>query len=754
MLDIAPLADVPSVDVTFTQWVGQRARLHGARPALTYVHDDGVTKDEWSYAELWQRSFAVAMALRAVGKESEATQRRALLLFPPGLEFMAGFLGCQIAGWIPVPTCYPKPGRAMPRLDSATEDCSPSAIVCDRATSRTIDETRFTAAARGLARIETETSLEQFAAELSSELIDSRSLSQSPDDLAFLQYTSGSTSEAKGVMVRHRNLMANLHAIQLGFGLECHGVECEEFLHAAFWLPFYHDMGLIGGLLATLYLGGHSLVHSPRSFLQRPIRWLQLISDHGIAVSGAPNFAYQLCVDRIPPEQTDSLDLHSWRTAFCGAEPILARTLSDFGNRFAACGFSDSAFYPCYGLAESSLLVAGGDGPSLPKVIDLDRVALGSSKIKLIQPRARRVMPASAVQSLVSCGRAVEGMEIEVVDPQTCRIVSERSIGEIWIRGTSVAAGYWKRDADANNPFGAEIARGVFSRAKSDANNESYFRTGDLGFFHDGELYVTGRLKDIIIMRGRNHYPQDIEATVRKVIGESTGQSTGQSAGQSAGQCAAFSAPAPRGESLAIVAEMPRHAGTDDLADLVRSIRRHVIDIHEIDPRHVLLVRPATVPMTTSGKIQRSKCRQMFDAGEIQARYRYDRSSASEQTPIAIAALPHPASVVDRPVVDSTLRAWLSEWLISRAGVEPHLIEDDKPFSDYGLDSMTAVELSGELEDWTGIELTPIVAWNHPTIEKMAEFITDQFCGGSLAGSQDSVDPSTAVDHVAASLGG
>ncbi len=729
MLDHAPTAET-----TLPEWIGVRAKLHGHRPAFTFVSDDGDRETTWTYGELWARASAVAQALRKVdrdvgeGADPTGDQRRALLLFPPGLEFMAGFLGCQIANWIPVPTCYPKPGRAMPRLNSAARDCAPGAIVCDRDTSNTIEETKLDPAARGLVRIETQTEWDRFSqtGDYDADVADPHGLALSPDSLALLQYTSGSTSEAKGVMVRHRNLMANLRAIQVGFGLRHYGETDDDYVRGAFWLPFYHDMGLIGGVLSILYLGGHAVLHSPRSFLQRPIRWLQLISDHRVSVSGAPNFAYQLCVDRIPPEQTDTLELKHWTTAFCGAEPILARTLSDFGNRFAACGFSESAFYPCYGLAEASLLVSGGDGPAIPNVIAVDRLALGAGKIQLANPSPKRGAPKQAMQNLVSCGRAAEGMEIAIVDPQSHRAVAERSIGEIWIRGTSVAAGYWNRNGETDNPFNAKMARGILARTVSSSAEATYFRTGDLGFFHEAELYVTGRLKDIVIVRGRNHYPQDIEASVREVIGDA------------AGQCAAFSVAAPRGESLAILAELPRHSNAWEMAELVRSIRREIIDVHEIDPRHVWLVRPATVPVTTSGKIKRSQCRELFHSGKLETRHRYDRASASEQTPIAIESLPHPAGPEDLVVVNTTLRAWLAEWLVARAGVEPNQVEIDRPFADYGLDSMTAVELSGELEDWTGIELTPIVAWNHPTIEKMSEFISVQLClGGSALNESD-----------------
>ncbi|MFG0261264.1 MAG: AMP-binding protein, partial [Novipirellula sp. JB048] len=468
---------------------------------------------------------------------------------------------------------------------------------------------------------------------------------------------------------------------------------------AVFWLPFFHDMGLIGGLLAPLYAGFSTVFMSPRAFLQRPLRWLELISDHKASVSGAPNFAYQLCVDRIAPDQTDSLDLSHWTTAFCGAEPIVPRTLTDFAHRFSSSKFSASAFYPCYGLAEATLLAAGGDGPGEPRFLTVAREALSQGRVD-IQPDGR----GKAFQKLVACGTAAQETELLIVDPTTSEVCEEREIGEIWLKGASVTAGYWNRDEENQKRFAAVTSDG----------RRGFCRSGDLGFCDAGQLYVTGRIKDVVILRGRNLYPQDIEATVRDSL-------EGQ-----AGQCVAFSAAGVRGEGLAIIAEIDRHCDAALFPEMVRSIRRRVIEIHEVDPRHVLLVRPATVPLTTSGKVQRHQCREWFAADEIRYRYRYDRKFLSEQAPLAIPQLPRHPSVADRESLSQMIEAWLTEWMVVRAGVQPDQIELDKPFADYGLDSMTSVELSGETEDWSGVELTPVVAWNHPTISELSRFIADE----------------------------
>jgi acyl carrier protein len=406
-----------------------------------------------------------------------------------------------------------------------------------------------------------------------------------------------------------------------------------------------------------------------------------------------------LCVDRISPEQTDDLDLSRWKIAFSGAEPILPRTLYDFANRFSACGFPESSFYPCYGLAEATLLAAGGDGPAEPQVIKVERESLGIGKPKLVTDGKGK-----GFLQLVSCGSAAHNTEMLLVDPTTLEVVDERIVGEIWLRGDSITSGYWNRDQENQERFNATLADG----------RTGFCRTGDLGFMHEGQLYITGRMKDVIILRGRNLFPQDIETTVQETIGSE------------GGQCAAFSVESGRGEALAIIAELPRRQDESTFLDLVRSIRTAVIDVHEVDPRHVLLVRQATVPLTSSGKVQRSRCRELFIADELPTKYRYDRSSGIEQTPIAIPELPAKPSAHDQQAMTVNVESWMSQWLITRAGVQPSDISLEKPFADYGLDSMTAVEMSGEIEDWSGIELTPIVAWNYPTISRLSGFIVEQ----------------------------
>ena len=700
---------------TLPDWLASRAAAHPDRSALVFLDEEG-GEQAWSYGQLWERACLVASRLPpAMGREP-----RALLFYPPGIEFLAGFLGSQIAGWVPVPTCYPKPGRPMPRLDAVARDCAPGVILGDRESLAALDGGKSPPAVTGLPRIATDAIAwgERDGRGHRRSAVDA---SLTAEGIALLQYTSGSTSEPKGVLVRHRNLMANLEAIRHGFRIDWQAPDVATPQCGVFWLPFFHDMGLIGGILTPLYVGGCSVLMSPRSFLLRPLKWLRAISDYQAVVSGAPNFAYQLCVDRISPEQTDGLDLSRWATAFCGAEPIQPRTLSDFANRFASSGFSESAFCPCYGLAEATLLAAGGHGPAEPKLLTVLRESLRRGKAE-VHPEGR----GREFQKLVSCGVAAKGTELRVVDPQRRREVGESEIGEIWLRGAGVTGGYWNREEERREWFDAELV----------GRGRGFLRTGDLGFLHQGELYVTGRRKDVIIVRGKNHFPQDIEATVRQTLGPE------------AGQVAAFAVEGPRSEALALVAEIPRRTPDQEFPEMVRDIRRAVIETHEVDPRHVLLVRQATVPLTSSGKVQRGECRERFRRDTIPHKHRFDRVSAGEQTPIAMPPLACAQDGRDAARIAATVECWLGDWLVARAGVSPDDLAADKEFKDYGLDSMTAVELSGELEDWSGVELTPIVAMEHPSMRAMSRYIAGQL--GSRRGAENAASGSlgpTAADR-------
>lgn len=709
---------------TFPAMLRDRASAHPSRSAIVFVDDQGAAV-EITYEQLWKRSLAVAAGLHRLRGEMAESGRtlpdapRAMLLFPPGLDFLPAFVGVQLAGWVPVPTIYPKPHRANPRLDASAQDCQASVILTDAASLATLDPRR-SAAIVALPCL----AVDQLAVPASDQ--ESRWLATAPDrgSIAFLQYTSGSTSEPKGVVISQRNLMSNLEAIRIGFGLDFAddhppSSAAEDAssgpLTAVFWLPHFHDMGLIGGLLCPLYLGGRTVLMSPQSFIRRPISWLELLSGYRAAVTGAPNFAFELCVERISPAEAEGLDLSALRVLFCGAEPIRASSLRRFQSRFEQAGLSDDRFYPCYGLAESTLLAAGGDGPGRLRLLDVDRQTLAAGQVKV------GAGPSAKTSTVVSCGRAVGDGELVVVDAATGEPLGEQCVGEIWIRGSSVAARYWKATPQDAARFDAQLVRprrGLTARPRGSEPElqGGFFRTGDLGFIYQGELHVTGRLKELIIIRGRNYFPQDIEATVSQVLPAAVGR------------VVALCIDSPSGESLGVVAEVARHTASDDWPAIARQIRIGVLEEHEIDPREVVLVRPSGIPTTTSGKVQRVRCHQWFTSRDEACLYRWQRSGGTESPTLEMPALPARPQPADFEAINRLLRDWIVRWLIERGGVDPVVIDIERPFDSYGLDSLTAIRLIADLEDGWGVELTPMVAWEHPTIAALGRLIAMRIC--------------------------
>ncbi len=521
-----------------------------------------------------------------------------------------------------------------------------------------------------------------------------------PEDPAFLQYTSGSTSQPRGVVVSHGNLLHNLELIRRGFGLPmANGAATTT--SAVFWLPAYHDMGLIGGILSPLYLSCTSYLLAPTTFLQRPAAWLETLSRTRATVSGAPNFAYELCARKISPEQRSSLDLSSWRLAFCGAEPIDATTLDEFAKAFAPAGFRSEAFYPCYGLAEATLMVTGGEGPGRPRVVHADRALLAAHELV-------DAGDASRGQALVSCGRPLGDQQVVVVDPQSFQPRPAGSVGEIWVHGQSVAGGYWNHPEELWQTFGGRLADG----------SGPYLRTGDLGSFLDGELFVTGRLKDVIIIRGRNLYPQDIERTV-------------QQAHDAIDLGAAFAVGEPGHEELVVVHQVGREHRKADMAPVMRAIRAAVVEEYEVDPQAIVLLRPAALPLTSSGKVQRRRCREMFEAGALEALASWTRPAeaglagmhGAEGGPRRPKFLEQLSSHTPASLTPELLQ-WMLAWLAERVGAPASELSPDATFAELGIDSLTAVELNVEFENVLGLRLPPAAAWSYPTPAALAQFLS------------------------------
>jgi polyketide synthase 12 len=525
---------------------------------------------EISYARLATRSRAVAAWLQDRGLAGS----RAMLLYPPGLEFVCGYLGCLAAGVVAVPGVPPQGRaqnhRALTRMKRLIADADAKVILGGREVIAALGTmAEHLPELDGITCVATEDMADEAAASW-------REPDLTADSVAFLQYTSGSTSAPRGVVITHGNLLDNERVITERMGHTPDVIE--EYGHELIvsWLPVYHDMGLIGPILNTLYLGLTTTLFSPLHFLQRPDRWLRAVSHYRPHTSGGPNFAYELCLKHATPELVDELDLKSWRVAFNGAEPVRAATLRRFAGTFAPAGFRREAFYPCYGLAEATVMVTGGTVGTPPVLLEPDGGA--------------------ADAAAVGCGRPGEGLTVVVADPERQQELPEGEVGEIWVQGASVAKGYWRNTLATRESFRATLA----------GHEGRFLRTGDLGFLRDGELFVTGRLKDLLVIDGRNHYPQDLELSAEM-----------SHPALRPGCTAAFSVDSGvDGERPVLVAEVdPDAAGeAEKITELVRGA---IGDAHGLPVHDVVLVHPGTIPKTSSGKIQRRASRTAYLDGTL-----------------------------------------------------------------------------------------------------------------------------------------
>lgn len=542
--------------------------------AVRFLTDGESNEQILTYAKLDERAKAIGAKLTAMNMRGQ----RALLLYQTGLDFIEAFCGCQYAGVVPVPAFPPRRNRNMGRIDSISQDAQAqlaltSSDVLGRMDAATLSDSPSLQRATWIAT-------DEIPSELASDWVNPK---LKREDLAFIQYTSGSTGTPKGVVLTQANIMANCSMITQAFQVRTDDVSIS-------WLPLYHDMGLIGGIINPLYLGCEVTLLSPLAFLTRPIRWLQAMSHFKADVTGGPNFAYALCVERISEEQCEGLDLSNWKVAFNGAEPVRSDVMARFSKKFAPYGFRSQAHYPCYGMAETTLLVTGSNPTEAPLEVDFVAADLEQFKVTTFDGNngpARR---------LVGCGKPVD-TEVCIVDPETRKLAASNEIAEIWVSGPSVGHGYWKKPAESAETFEATI--------DGDPTGKKYLRTGDLGFFYQKELFISGRLKDMIIVHGVNRYPQDIEATVEAC------DDTLRPAGS-----AAFAFERDDKELLAVVCEVERRQDADWDA-VIKKVRGTVTAEHELPPDAVILVRASSVPKTSSGKIQRTACRKYFEEGKL-----------------------------------------------------------------------------------------------------------------------------------------
>lgn len=563
---------------TFTDLVRARCAESAGDDVHIQLRDTkhGPDAERLTYGELDRGARRIAAALRAHGVQG----RPVLLMYPGSLEFLKAFVGCLYAGAVAVPAPLPE-GSAKGRLGRSSamlRDCKAPVVLTDRASAPDVALWLATEGRDDVVCVASD-ALGEAEGDAWQEP------ATRPDDLAFLQYTSGSVSEPRGVMVTHRNLLANQAALQRVLGTTAQ----DRF---GGWLPLYHDMGLIAHLLHPVWLGSSSVMLSPTAFIKRPVRWLQAIGEYGVTIGGGPNFCYDLALRRVTDEQLGRLDLSRWRLALNGAEPVRADTLDAFARRFAAAGLRTEAMYPCYGLAEATLVVSGGVGGKAYRRRDVDATALARDVVASAEAGQES-------RTLVSSGRVTD-FDVRIVDPVGYRELPQGAVGEIWLRGESVAAGYYGKPEESEAAFRAVLQDG----------EGGFLRTGDLGVLDDGLLYVTGRLKEVVILNGRNVYPQDVEHAVKSLH-----------PALAAGTGAAFSVEAGR-EQLVLVQEVRGgQLEGPQLRELAQRIQALVGKDFHVPAGNVLLVRPGTVRRTTSGKVQRTLMRREFLAGELHGEY-------------------------------------------------------------------------------------------------------------------------------------
>lgn len=568
----------------------ERASVHPNGAAITYIdyeQDWAGVAETLTWSQLYRRMLNVAEPLRHVG----ATGDRAVILAPQGIEYVVGFLGALQAGRIAVPLPVPHAGAHDERTISVLSDTSPAVILT---TSGAVDDVRECAQPQPGQSAPSIVELDLLD-------LDSRQRSRSPGarptgrdtpETAYLQYTSGSTRTPAGVMVSNKNVFANFEQIVADFFAPEGGVVPPD-LAVVSWLPLYHDMGLLLGAIMPILAGVPTVLTSPVGFLQRPARWIQLLARNGRTISAGPNFAFELAVRKTSDDDMDGLDLAGVHTILNGSERVHPATLKRFAERFGRFNFAAAALRPAYGMAEATVYIATRNVNEPPEIVDFESE-------KLPAGQAIRC-PSGSGTPLVSYG-VPRSQLVRIVDPDTCIECPQGSVGEIWVQGGNVASGYWHKPEESKRTFGARIVT-----PSAGTPEAPWLRTGDSGFVSGGELFIIGRIKDLLIVYGRNHAPDDIEATIQEIT---------------SGRCAAIAVPDHGTEKLVAIIELKKRGDSDeDVADRLRIVKRDVaaaiFDSHGLSVADLVLVSPGSIPITTSGKIRRAQCVQLYRRREF-----------------------------------------------------------------------------------------------------------------------------------------
>jgi acyl transferase domain-containing protein/acyl-CoA synthetase (AMP-forming)/AMP-acid ligase II/pimeloyl-ACP methyl ester carboxylesterase len=681
-----------SKQTTLIDRLQEQASTQPHKRAFTFLADGETEIDRLTYQQLNEKAKAIAFVLQ----NYHAQGARALLLFQPGLDFITAFLGCLYAGVIAVPVYPPRANRSLERLLAIVTDAKASFAL----TTKSIQEqvaSKFAShnATENIKFIATDTLKQDLATEWH---IPDLTL----DHLAFLQYTSGSTGTPKGVMVSHGNLIANSATIQ-----HCFGNQREHILTS--WLPPYHDMGLIGSIIQPVYVGASMYLMAPVTFLQRPYRWLQAISKYRGQTNGGPNFAYDLCVESITPEQKATLDLSCWELAFSGAEPVRAETLERFSEYFRDCGFCPQAFYPCYGMAESTLMITGSRRNASPVAAAFDLKQLEENQAVVTEPSESAITLVSSGENSPQQKLAIAKLTEGIANPEIRHQCPDGEVGEIWVKSPSVAQGYWNRPELSAHSFDGML------RTLTGTQESGWLRTGDLGFLRHGELFVTGRLKDLIIIRGRNYYPQDLELTV-------------DNAHESirVGNVAAFTLEVGGVEQLVITPEIKRTSLRKlNVAEITKAIRRAISEHHELQVYAIVLLKTGSIPKTSSGKIQRHACKAGYLDGSLNSVGEFVLEGTKQAVANKIQEAPEFLIPQTADQKQLQIQHWLQKNLAQRLGIPVSEIDVQESFSSTGLSSVAAVGLSADIEDWLAIKLSPTIVYDYPNIVELAAYLAD-----------------------------
>ncbi|MFZ1756568.1 MAG: AMP-binding protein [Caldilineaceae bacterium] len=636
-----------------------------------------------TYRELYLKIKHVAYHIREYIKPLD----RVLVMHPPSLDYIINFFGCIYAGGIPVPVYPPRANEKAHLLESIIQDSTPKIAL----TSQDI-LARFLSKKDGIIQqyriplLNIETNFGAFD--------DIDVAKTSSDDIAFLQYTSGSTSSPKGVMVAHENLLHNLYHLRKLFEVNGDSIGVS-------WLPPYHDMGLIGGVLLPVYTGFPVVLMSPTSFVQSPIRWLELISQYSGSLSGAPSFAYDLCVRSIFPQQREGLDLSSWKVAVNGAEPVRADVLRRFTDAYRPHGFQPQTFFPCYGMAEATLIVSGGSIGSIATTIKIDRNELQQGTAV---EWTKGISSKQNAYEVVSCGFPISDQRTVIVNPDLNIECSENVVGEVWVSGPSITKGYWNQPDSTKEIYYARLEKWT---------GQNFLRTGDLGFLHNGELYIVGRLKDLIIIRGKNFHPSDIEATA-----------SGSHNALLPGNGAAFTISIDEEEKVVVVHEVKRECRNPDINDIAKSIISSVAENHGLRVDTVALIRCYSIPKTTSGKIQRGECKKRFLNENLKTLAIWSREPVfNEESSGSLSGTPNEVAVTSHHLSSQDIEKWILEWISSKLDMSIGKINSNSAFWDVGLDSVSTVQMIKNLSDYLGIPLPATIVWDFTTVNSLARYL-------------------------------